>query len=52
MKPISMLHKNKTGLPTATQVARFANQIRTELPVDGLRGRRARNKFLAKIASD
>jgi DNA polymerase-4 len=44
--------KNKTGLPTATQVARTIRmQIRTELNLTASAGV-APNKFLAKIASD
>src|SRR6201998_705113 len=44
--------ENKTGLPTATQVARtIREQIRTELPLTASAGV-APNKFLAKIASD
>jgi len=44
--------ENKTGLPTATQVARtIRNQIRTELQLTASAGV-APNKFLAKIASD
>src|SRR5713226_5375558 len=44
--------KNKTGLPTATQVARtIRKQIRTELSLTASAGV-APNKFLAKIASD
>jgi len=43
---------NKTGLPTATQVARtIRGQIRTELNLTASAGV-APNKFLAKIASD
>src|SRR5215471_3297772 len=43
---------NKTGLPTATQVARrIREQIRTELHLTASAGV-APNKFLAKIASD
>jgi DNA polymerase-4 len=43
---------NKTGLPTATQVARtIRGQIRTELNLTTSAGV-APNKFLAKIASD
>jgi DNA polymerase IV len=43
---------NKTGLPTATQVARaIRGQIRTELHLTASAGV-APNKFLAKIASD
>jgi DNA polymerase-4 len=43
---------NKTGLPTATQVARtICKQIRTELQLSASAGV-APNKFLAKIASD
>jgi DNA polymerase-4 len=43
---------NKTGLPTATQVARtIREQIRTELKLTASAGV-APNKFLAKIASD
>jgi len=43
---------NKTGLPTATQVARtIREQIRTELNLTASAGV-APNKFLAKIASD
>src|SRR5690242_8401077 len=43
---------NKTGLPTATQVARIIReQIRTELSLTASAGV-APNKFLAKIASD
>jgi DNA polymerase-4 len=44
--------ENKTGLPTATQVARaIREQIRTELRLTASAGV-APNKFLAKIASD
>jgi DNA polymerase IV len=44
--------ENKTGLPTATQVARtIREQIRTELQLTASAGV-AFNKFLAKIASD
>ena len=44
--------ENKTGLPTATQVARtIRQQIRTELNLTASAGV-APNKFLAKIASD
>ncbi len=44
--------ENKTGLPTATQVARtIRDQIRSELSLTALAGV-APNKFLAKIASD
>ena len=44
--------ENKTGLPTATQVARtIREQIRTELHLTASAGVAA-NKFLAKIASD
>ncbi len=44
--------ENKTGLPTATQVARAIRaQIRTELNLTASAGV-APNKFLAKIASD
>lgn len=44
--------ENKTGLPTATQVARMIReQIRTELNLTASAGV-APNKFLAKIASD
>src|SRR5271154_720513 len=44
--------ENKTGLPTATQVARtIRKQIRTELNLTASAGV-APNKFLAKIASD
>ena len=44
--------ENKTGLPTATQVARtIRQQIRTELQLTASAGV-APNKFLAKIASD
>jgi DNA polymerase-4 len=44
--------ENKTGLPTATQVARtIREQIRTELQLTASAGVAA-NKFLAKIASD
>ena len=44
--------ENKTGLPTATQVARtIRHQIRTELSLTASAGV-APNKFLAKIASD
>jgi DNA polymerase-4 len=44
--------ENKTGLPTATQVARtIRQQIRTELSLTASAGV-APNKFLAKIASD
>jgi DNA polymerase-4 len=44
--------ENKTGLPTATQVARtIREQIRTELQLNASAGV-APNKFLAKIASD
>src|SRR5579864_9837291 len=44
--------ENKTGLPTATQVARtIREQIRTELQLTASEGV-APNKFLAKIASD
>src|SRR3984957_11807313 len=44
--------ENKTGLPTATQVARtIRKQIRTELDLVASAGV-APNKFLAKIASD
>lgn len=44
--------ENKTGLPTATLVARaIRNQIRTELQLTASAGV-APNKFLAKIASD
>src|ERR1700724_586734 len=44
--------ENKTGLPTATQVARTIHeQIRTELQLTASAGV-APNKFLAKIASD
>ncbi|HET7150913.1 MAG TPA: DNA polymerase IV, partial [Candidatus Acidoferrum sp.] len=44
--------ENKTGLPTATQVARtIREQIRTELHLKASAGV-APNKFLAKIASD
>src|SRR6266478_1006979 len=43
---------NKTGLPTATRVARtIREQIRTELSLTASAGV-APNKFLAKIASD
>jgi DNA polymerase-4 len=43
---------NKTGLPTATQVARtIREQIRSELSLTASAGL-APNKFLAKIASD
>jgi len=44
--------KNKTGLPTATQVARtIREQIRQELSLTASAGV-APNKFLAKLASD
>jgi len=44
--------ENKTGLPTATQVARtIRSQIRVELQLTASAGV-APNKFLAKIASD
>src|ERR1700752_1322838 len=44
--------ENKTGLPTATQVARtIREQIRSELSLTASAGL-APNKFLAKIASD
>jgi DNA polymerase IV len=44
--------ENKTGLPTATQVARtIREQIRSELKLTASAGV-APNKFLAKIASD
>ena len=44
--------ENKTGLPTATQVARtIREQIRSELSLTASAGG-APNKFLAKIASD
>src|ERR1700719_4120636 len=44
--------ENKTGLPTATQVARtIREQIRSELSLTASAGGAA-NKFLAKIASD
>src|SRR2546425_7183867 len=44
--------ENKTGLPTATQVARtIREQIRAELNLTASAGV-APNKFLAKIASD
>src|SRR6267143_2768963 len=44
--------ENKTGLPTATQVARrIREQIRSELSLTASAGV-ATNKFLAKIASD
>src|SRR5438105_11574364 len=44
--------ENKTGLPTATQVARtIRDQIRSELSLTASAGV-ASNKFLAKIASD
>src|SRR5213593_1830763 len=44
--------ENKTGLPTATQVARtIREQIRSELTLTASAGV-APNKFLAKIASD
>jgi DNA polymerase IV len=44
--------ENKTGLPTATQVARtIREQIRSELSLTASAGI-APNKFLAKIASD
>src|SRR5712692_8026180 len=44
--------ENKTGLPTATQVARaIREQIRSELQLTASAGV-APNKFLAKIASD
>ena len=44
--------ENKTGLPTATQVARtIREQIRLELDLTASAGV-APNKFLAKIASD
>src|SRR5579864_7691995 len=44
--------QNKTGLPTATQVARtIREQIRTELQLTASEGV-APNKFLAKLASD
>jgi DNA polymerase-4 len=44
--------RNKTGLPTATQVARtIREQIRSELSLTASAGV-APNKFLAKIASD
>src|SRR6202035_3508626 len=44
--------ENKTGLPTATQVARtIREQIRAELQLTASAGV-APNKFLAKIASD
>jgi DNA polymerase-4 len=44
--------ENKTGLPTATQVARtIREQIRTELSLTASAGV-APNKFLAKVASD
>src|SRR6266481_3600817 len=51
MKRISTLRR-KTGLPTATQVARSIRQeIRRELHLTASAGV-APNKFLAKIASD
>src|SRR6266699_3179706 len=44
--------ENKTGLPTATQVARtIREQIRSELSLTASAGV-APNKFLAKVASD
>src|SRR2546425_1798548 len=44
--------ENKTGLPTATEVARtIREQIRSELSLTASAGM-APNKFLAKIASD
>src|SRR5246127_3504985 len=44
--------ENKTGLPTATQVARtIRGQIRSELSLTASAGV-APNKFLAKVASD
>ena len=44
--------ENKTGLPTATRVARaIREQIREELSLTASAGV-APNKFLAKIASD
>src|SRR5580700_864871 len=47
-----MSQKNKTGLPTATHVARtIRDQIRSELKLTASAGV-APNKFLAKIASD
>jgi DNA polymerase-4 len=58
IKPLSLdeayldVSENKTGLPTATQVARtIREQIRTELNLTPSAGV-APNKFLAKIASD
>jgi DNA polymerase IV len=46
------VRENKTGLPTATQVARtIRKQTRTELQLTASAGV-APNKFLAKIASD
>jgi DNA polymerase-4 len=48
----SAVSENKTGLPTATQVARtIREQIRSELSLTASAGV-APNKFLAKIASD
>src|SRR5437660_54702 len=47
-----VVSENKTGLPTATQVARtIRDQIRSELSLTASAGV-APNKFLAKIASD
>src|SRR6202140_3005854 len=58
MEPLSLdeayldVSENKTGLPTATQVARtIREQIRSELSLTASAGV-APNKFLAKIASD
>lgn len=49
---VPRLYGNKTGLPTATQVARtIREQIRRELHLTASAGV-APNKFLAKIASD
>src|SRR5256886_16372260 len=58
VEPVSLdeayldVSENKTGLPTATQVARtIREQIRSELSLTASAGL-APNKFLAKIASD
>jgi DNA polymerase-4 len=58
MEPLSLdeayldVSENKTGLPTATQVARtIRQQIRSELSLAASAGV-APNKFLAKVASD